>query len=270
MDIVRGVRTMVKSIFLQDGEEIFVDDDDYERVNQHIWRKYFKGNTRYIHTKIGVKRKDILLTTYIQNGSFQKNKNNDFTKNNLTTKGSRSRWGKPKSNGSSKYKGVNWRKDTNKWVAKINVEGKQKHLGFFESEDMAAKSYNRAVDEFWGGNGFKNIIGNDSRQKRDYFPHKGFNNTRNTNKYGYRGIGNHTDMPSKFSARKKYKGKLYSTEYFDSREKAALAYNKIVVFLYGSDAILNKVSITDELKKFITNWEIPDKIKALKEGADDE
>lgn len=63
---------MVKSIFLQDGEEIFVDDDDYERVNQHIWRKYFKGNTRYIHTKIGVKRKDILLTTYIQNGSFQK------------------------------------------------------------------------------------------------------------------------------------------------------------------------------------------------------
>lgn len=140
---------MVKSIFLQDGEEIFVDDDDYERVNQHIWRKYFKGNTRYIHTKIGVKRKDILLTTYIQNGSFQKNKNNDFTKNNLTTKGSRSRWGKPKSNGSSKYKGVNWRKDTNKWVAKINVEGKQKHLGFFESEDMAAKSYNRAVDEFW-------------------------------------------------------------------------------------------------------------------------
>ena len=28
MAIVRGVRKMVKSIFLQDGEEIFVDDDD--------------------------------------------------------------------------------------------------------------------------------------------------------------------------------------------------------------------------------------------------
>lgn len=28
---------MVKSIFLQDGEEIFVDDEDYERVNQYIF-----------------------------------------------------------------------------------------------------------------------------------------------------------------------------------------------------------------------------------------
>ncbi|MEJ7378713.1 AP2 domain-containing protein, partial [Staphylococcus epidermidis] len=41
-------------------------------------------------------------------------------------------------------------------------------------------------------------------------------------------------------------------------------------YLYGSDAILNDVPMTDELKEFITNWEIPDKIKALKEGADDE
>lgn len=32
---------MVKSIFLQDGEEILVDDEDYERVNQHIWGRRF-------------------------------------------------------------------------------------------------------------------------------------------------------------------------------------------------------------------------------------
>ncbi|WP_256123572.1 hypothetical protein [Staphylococcus aureus] len=32
---------MVKSIFLQDGEEIFVDDEDYERVNQYIWTKSY-------------------------------------------------------------------------------------------------------------------------------------------------------------------------------------------------------------------------------------
>ena len=77
-------------------------------------------------------------------------------------------------------------------------------------------------------------------------------------------------MPSKFSARKRIEGKIYSTEYFDSREKAALAYNKIVIFLYGSGVILNKVTMTEELKEFITNWEIPDKIKALKEGAENE
>ncbi|UKM36347.1 hypothetical protein VBSAUS832_19 [Staphylococcus phage vB_SauS_832] len=39
---------MVKSIFLQDGEEILVDDEDYERVNQHTWHKAFKDNYRMI------------------------------------------------------------------------------------------------------------------------------------------------------------------------------------------------------------------------------
>ena len=33
---------LVKSIFLQDGEEIFVDDEDYERVNQHTWFKDYR------------------------------------------------------------------------------------------------------------------------------------------------------------------------------------------------------------------------------------
>ena len=43
---------MVKSIFLQDGEEIFVDDEDYERVNQYTWSKNYNGNHRKILTSI--------------------------------------------------------------------------------------------------------------------------------------------------------------------------------------------------------------------------
>lgn len=261
---------MVKSIFLQDGEEIFVDDEDFEKANRYKWYKHYKGNTRYIHTRVGDERKDVLLTTFIKKGSFQKIKNNDFTKPNLTTKGNRARWEKPKSNGSSKYKGVNWRKDCNKWTANITIEGKHKRLGVFKTEELAAKAYNKAVDEFWDGEGFKNIIGKDMRKVRDYFTHKNLNNTRKTNKHGYRGIGNHSDMPHKFSVRKRIDGKLYTTEYFDSKEKAALVYNKIVLYLYGSDAILNKITMTNELEEFISNWEIPKKFKALKEGAGNE
>lgn len=40
--------------------------------------------------------------------------------------------------------------------------------------------------------------------------------------------------------------------------------------LYGEDAILNDVPMTDELKEFISNWEMPDKIKALKEGGEND
>ena len=71
MAIVRGVRKMVKSIFLQDGEEIFVDDEDYERVNQHTWYKYYTGNTR--HIKKGDK-KTTSLANFLVEGSTQKKK----------------------------------------------------------------------------------------------------------------------------------------------------------------------------------------------------
>lgn len=64
---------MVKSIFLQDGEEIFVDDEDYERVNQHIWFKDYSDNTRMIGTVLA-NRKRISLTNFIKEKSFQKEK----------------------------------------------------------------------------------------------------------------------------------------------------------------------------------------------------
>ncbi|WP_232726251.1 hypothetical protein [Staphylococcus hominis] len=68
---------MVKSIFLQDGEEIFVDDEDYERVNQHIWFKDYSGNTRMIGTILS-NRKRISLTNFIKEKSFQKEKKQRF------------------------------------------------------------------------------------------------------------------------------------------------------------------------------------------------
>ncbi|MCG2177881.1 hypothetical protein K4Q42_12280 [Staphylococcus epidermidis] len=57
---------------------------------------------------------------------------------------------------------------------------------------------------------------------------------------------------------------------FNDEKQAALAFNKCSLFLFGKDTKLNNVSMTDELKEFISNWEIPDRIKALKEGAKNE
>ncbi|HII1098917.1 TPA: hypothetical protein ACYYWT_002711 [Staphylococcus aureus] len=61
---------MVKSIFLQDGEEIFVDDEDYERVNQYIWTKSYVDNVRRIHTKT----LNVSLSGFVLENGFQKNK----------------------------------------------------------------------------------------------------------------------------------------------------------------------------------------------------
>lgn len=265
MAIVRGVRNMVKSIFLQDGEEIFVDDEDYERVNQHTWFKHYSHNTRRIGTLLP-DNKIISLTNFIKEKSFQKEKNNNFTKDNLSNRGNRSRWSRPRCKSISKYKGVTWRKNQKRWLAFIKVDEKSKYLGSYKSEDEAAIAYNNAVMEYWGGNGYLNKIGKDDRTCRDYITYKNCIKRRN-NKTGYYGAFLNKD---KIGARIYYRKNEFFIGNFNDKEQAALAFNKCSAFLFGKETKLNEVPMTDELKEFISNWEIPDKIKALKEGADDE
>lgn len=48
---------------------------------------------------------------------------------------------KTQANYSSKYKGVHWCKRSNKWKARILIDGKRYHLGTFENEDDAGSAY---------------------------------------------------------------------------------------------------------------------------------
>ena len=50
-------------------------------------------------------------------------------------------------NCSSKYKGVSWDKQNNKWGAQIRINGKTKHLGSFTNEDEAYLAYKKKYDE---------------------------------------------------------------------------------------------------------------------------
>ena len=43
----------------------------------------------------------------------------------------------------SKYSGVSWNKNKNKWVSYIKINGKKKHLGYFTSEEEAADAYQK-------------------------------------------------------------------------------------------------------------------------------
>ena len=48
---------------------------------------------------------------------------------------------------SSKYTGVSWKKDKNRWKAEIQILGKNVHLGYFKSEEKAAAAYQKALQE---------------------------------------------------------------------------------------------------------------------------
>ncbi len=43
--------------------------------------------------------------------------------------------------GTSAYRGVFWREDAGKWAASISVAGRSYHLGFFETEEEAARAW---------------------------------------------------------------------------------------------------------------------------------
>ena len=60
--------------------------------------------------------------------------------------------------GTSKYKGVSWKKQYSKWVAKIVVNHKNIHLGYYDNEEKAALAYNKAALEYFGEFAKINII----------------------------------------------------------------------------------------------------------------
>lgn len=57
---------------------------------------------------------------------------------------------KSKKNTSSKYVGVTYIKSSQKWQSRISHLGKRIHLGYFETEELAAKAYDIMAIELYG------------------------------------------------------------------------------------------------------------------------
>jgi hypothetical protein len=49
----------------------------------------------------------------------------------------------------SSHRGVNWHKPAKKWVARIWVDGTNKHLGSFVDEDDAGRAYDAAIRKYY-------------------------------------------------------------------------------------------------------------------------
>ena len=75
--------------------------------------------------------------------------NNNLTNLQLITH--RENISKDRKNGTSQYKGVFWGKNSNKWKSQITINGKQKHLGLFTSEEEAHEVYQNALKIYHDG-----------------------------------------------------------------------------------------------------------------------
>ena len=139
------------------GKWAIVDAEDYEQLSKYRWCAIQTGRNWYAKT---FDRNGIILSmhrfiTNAPKGLFVDHKNHNGLDNRrsnlrLCTHAQNQQNTKPRSGGTSKYKGVFWEKAKKKFRAKITHNRKGIHLGYFDDEIDAAKAYDKKAVELFG------------------------------------------------------------------------------------------------------------------------
>jgi hypothetical protein len=152
----------MKQIPLTQGKFALVDDDMFDYLSQWKWQaqkmgkgyyyatrseRFEKPNGKYSYKKISMHRviagaSDAkFLVDHINHITLDNRKENirictfaENCKNRSSAK-----------NSSSNYLGVSLRRKSNRWQSHIWINGRSKHLGYFDSEIQAALKYNAAA-----------------------------------------------------------------------------------------------------------------------------
>ncbi len=143
----------MKEIHLTQSKVALVDDEDYERLKKHKWyahlhrriyyarRKEIGGAAIEMHHEIIGKPTDGLITDHIDGNGLNNQRNN---LHHVTVRENGQKRMHPKS---SSFPGVTWHKRHRKWMSQIEIEGKNKYLGLFNTEINAFRIYLKAVKE---------------------------------------------------------------------------------------------------------------------------
>ena len=150
---------MSKQIPLTQGKFAIVDDADFERVNQFKWCAKKGGNTFYAarHSAMPFS-KTIRLHIYLMDspkGAKVDHKDGNglnCQRYNLrfATKSQNAMNRGKNRNNKSGFKGVAWHKSRGKFVAQIAVNGRDIHLGCFQTAEAAARAYDEAAKKHHG------------------------------------------------------------------------------------------------------------------------
>ena len=137
---------MTKEIPLTKGYAALVDDEDYERlISMGSWHAAVRGHLVYaaqgrrallMHRVIfGLVKGDKKEVDHDDRNGLNNQKDNLKVTN---SSGNKKNLPKPRTN-TSGVVGVRWFKPGNKWRAEIQVNGKSRHIGYFDRiEDAAA------------------------------------------------------------------------------------------------------------------------------------
>jgi len=147
-----------RRIKLTGGKYAIVDVEDYEKLSQYDWQLY-ESKSKNLYAFRYESGKFIKMHRVIMNapaGVFVDHKYGDGLDNRkvnlriVTRAQNQYNRRKTSKKTSSKYKGVYFKKDMNKYCATIGLKGKKTHLGYFDNEIDAAKAYDEAAKKLFG------------------------------------------------------------------------------------------------------------------------
>ncbi|KAK1739960.1 AP2/ERF family transcription factor [Skeletonema marinoi] len=176
--------------------------------------------------------------------------------------------------GASKYTGVNFNKQMNKWRVQIDIKGKNRTIGYYENEEEAAVDYARAFVKY------KNQAALGKAREQDSFiidltdvpPQSPIPKSAGRIKEGaskYTGVNFYKQM-NKWRVQIDIKGKNRTIGYYENEEEAAVDYAR-AVFKYKNQAALGKAREQDsfiiDLSDVPPQSPIPKSSGCVKEGA---
>jgi hypothetical protein len=155
----------MKEIPLTQGKTALVDDNDFERLNEWKWHAHRERRAWYAcHGQpwIRMHRRIIEVPPGLEIDHIDGNGLNNQRSNLriVTTRENAQNRHTPKT---SHFPGVSWHRHDKRWRASIQINGKDKHLGYFQNEEDAYHTYKTACESLKTPNSLECDSGNETR-----------------------------------------------------------------------------------------------------------
>lgn len=154
---------MTQQIPLTRGQVALVNDDDYAWLTQYHWHCTSTGYAA-ARIKQNGKRRYIYMHRLLldaQPGQFvdhiDGNRLNNTRDNLRFVTRLQNGWNRQRQSNMSGYKGVSWHDHHGKWQARIQHDGRQFFLGYFDDPVEAALAYDQAAEQHFGPFARKNF-----------------------------------------------------------------------------------------------------------------